>query len=449
MESRPEKSILILLTNSFAAINLIHSGLLKQLADRFEIQLSTNLIDEKEMEHLNAHFEMKIQLAHIQVNSPSWLYRLLRIVQKFAFAQHFNIRTEMIKIGWPVTFSGWLFRRFPVINLFLLKIIRKYLITRSTNLKPTCRSDFAGVISTSPFDFRENQIVNVFRQCGVKSLAIIVSWDNLTSKGVMNADHEVVLVWNQFMVEEFQRFYQIYGFPSKVLATGIPRFDIYSRLESKLAAKHFRERLLLSEDEKIILFTTGATKHFVDQTYVVQDLLDYCQSCEQATLWIKCHPADSVAHYRRFAENKRVKIWCDDSGEKSLSRWLPPINFPDSLAALIHSCNVCVQAASTIRIDAAACNKPVISIYYDYKPGLAYKKSVRRLYDYSHQAPLNALGLDRFVTDKHSLFHALDELLSQPPNQVKYALNIQPFTHFTEPNAVKCSVDHIAEWLGC
>ena len=64
-----------------------------------------------------------------------------------------------------------------------------------------------------------------------------------------------------------------------------------------------------------------------------------------------------------------------------------------------------------MRLDAAACGKPVVNIGYDGNEELPYSQSVRRLYDYSHQLPLNAFNVDKLVFSKQELFDHLDQVL--------------------------------------
>jgi hypothetical protein len=114
---------------------------------------------------------------------------------------------------------------------------------------------------------------------------------------------------------------------------------------------------------------------------------------------------------------------------------------------MIKISDVCVQVASTIRLDAAACDKPVISIAYDGPRLLPYSQSVKRLYDYSHQVPLNRLKMDQMVYNKSQLFASLDKTLNGNCH-TDYKSLARPFIHYSEPKSVDSVIQNVQAWLG-
>lgn len=125
---------------------------------------------------------------------------------------------------------------------------------------------------------------------------------------------------------------------------------------------------------------------------------------------------------------------------------MPHLNFLDSLTEMIRHCDVCIHVASTMRLDAAACNKHIISIGYDGNSRLAYAESVRRLYNYSHQIPLNKLKIDKMVTDKQELFNALNTVLTKS-RKCDNLSKIEPFIFHKESKSVSTAMSAIEKCL--
>ncbi|WAC10516.1 CDP-glycerol glycerophosphotransferase family protein [Dyadobacter pollutisoli] len=338
-----------------------------------------------------------------------------------------------------------------IILVYLRKIIL-YFTRHSDQLRKLDHYHFGGVISTSPLDIRENKVVNFLKTRGIGSMAMIISWDNLTSKGVINADHDYILVWNQFMADEYERFYSIFRpQKSKVCITGIPRFDIYFRNQCQRSTSDFRLKFKIEPLDKVILFATSASKHFPNQILIVNDLIEYTRRRANVKVIVRCHPADRFEHYRPFHFEKSIIVWQPENLRCStpdiFSRWIPRIDFLETLSSMIKISDVCVQVASTIRLDAAACDKPVISIAYDGPRLLPYSQSVKRLYDYSHQVPLNRLKMDQMVYNKSQLFASLDKTLNGNCH-TDYKSLARPFIHYSEPKSVDSVIQNVQAWLG-
>jgi hypothetical protein len=452
MGLRHKKSLLLLITNSYAATNIIHSGLVKELAEYFNLKLISNLIGDRELSQINDHFGIQMKKIHLIINEENYLIRFLRQIEKALFFSHFKIDTQKIKYRQ----SAFLYRNTVRIILtfiealaiseILLRILRKTIILITGNnryFKDWNPSDIDGVISTSPLDIRENAIINYFRIKRIPSLAIVISWDNLTSKGVINADHDCVLVWNHLMADEFRRFYSIFKISKQQMhITGVPRFDVYYKpLPARFSVESFRQEFEIPCTHQVILFATSAINHCPDQADIVEHLLEYARN-KPITIIIRCHPGDDHLEYNRFICEPNIRIWRTQSDSRSF----PDLDTLSRLASMLRACDVCIQIASTIRIEAAICNKPCISIAYDGNRSLSAINSIKRLYAYSHQIPLNQLKLDQQVNSKTELFESL-YLIFQRIQIIDHTSQIQQFVHYTEPISISATTNHIRAWL--
>jgi len=459
MDSFSKKRILVLLTNSYAALNVIHSGLIKPLADEFDVHIMSNLIGKKELEAINKHFDISVCLVNVDVPSENHLIKYLRLLEKWFFFHFFEIETQKVKDKQKgICYNSmaavflWLTKLLGI-NLFIIKWLRAKIIHlsgKNLSLNKLYSYKFSGIISTSPLDIRENTVVNFLRKKKIKSLASIISWDNLTSKGIINADHDYVLVWNEIMKREYHSFYSVFNIPDQqVCVTGIPRFDIYFKsLPPKYSRSEFNKRFQIRDSDKIILFTTSALIHFPNQTDIVKHLIEYVSRDSNTIIIVRCHASDNYGHYQQFNKHSCIRIWHPDNiaGKSNSSAWMPDLKILYGLAEMISYCDVCINVASTIRLEAAACGKPNINIAYDGDIKREFQNSVNRFYSYSHQLPLNKLDVDKMVFCKPQLFKALDSALSNPVgiNNVK---KIEELIHHSGPFAVDTTMKYIRQWL--
>lgn len=105
----------------------------------------------------------------------------------------------------------------------------------------------------------------------IPSALPVLSWDNLTTKGLFHAWPDVLLAWNDVQVEEAKEHQD---FPAgRIRITGAPVFDVwFTGLKPSVSREEFcRLNGLRSEDP--ILTYLGSSAHMAkDETWIVEDL---------------------------------------------------------------------------------------------------------------------------------------------------------------------------------
>lgn len=449
MDTFIKKRLLVLITNPYASLNFIHSGLLQQLSKDFDIHLASDFMGHDDINAINRHFHIQISSSNITFPEESILDHYLRQFEKALFYHFFKIETERIKNLEISLFLRLLKQVFLYtlsifnLNQWLLIQLRDILTTRMKKLKNLQSLEyklFEGVISTSPFDPRENRITNTFQKIGVPTMGIIISWDNLTTKGVINSNFNKILVWNRYMIEEYHRLYNIFKIKyQEVVMVGNPRFDIYHKSEtSSKPTISIKNQYNIPNHHKVILFATSSPKHYPCHHLILQHLLLYISN-KDITIILRQHPTDRFDYLHKFPNELNLRI--DRSQflfpDKST---IPNFDFLEGLNALIKSCNVCIQVASTIRLEAAICIKPVISIAYN-ESNARDNRHVKNLYKYAHQIPINKLEIDHMVFSKKELFDRLDKVLAAPDPKNR----IEDFIQFQD--ATTKTLEQIRSWL--
>jgi hypothetical protein len=90
------------------------------------------------------------------------------------------------------------------------------------------------------------------KQLGIPSCLPVASWDNLTSKGLVHASPDRVLVWNE---AQRQEAVELQGIASKsVVTTGAHSFDHWFAWKPSTTRREFLSTIGLSPDEPYILY---------------------------------------------------------------------------------------------------------------------------------------------------------------------------------------------------
>jgi hypothetical protein len=258
------------------------------------------------------------------------------------------------------------------------------------------------------------------RRRGVRTICLVLSWDNVTSKGRINSGFDRILTWNESMRADVLKLY-----PRQPKATvevvGFPRFDVYRRdLPPEFAREPFMRSIGLDPAHPYIFFANGSTTSFRAQPDIVEHLCAAIDSDEfdpGTQLLVRCHPHDDVSLYAHFRGRKRVVVWPDErrlEGRKTLFELPPRADELLTLAASVRHSAVCVNPGSTVMLDAAIADVPVVSVAYDGDRTLPYWQSFRSCYEYTHQQQFHAFDATQFANDRTEMIRAIVAALDNP-----------------------------------
>jgi hypothetical protein len=440
--------IAITFPNHWSIKNLIHSGAVAQIQEFADIQ---GLVEPNRIPDLTA-LVAELGLAPIEwipitVAPESKQVKRYRHMQKSLLFEKHQLSTEQIvqrsgrrrrSIGQRIgtTVIKGLAQVEDSINL-LVKLSRQRF--EATPSIPWIKGKTPHVFfATNPVDFREDGLVKAAMEAGIPVVSMVPSWDNLTTKGVLFTKFEKLFVWNQDMQEEVLTLYPYYR-KSEVPVIGIPRFQVFGE---NLPEQFQRENLLtslgLDPNLKTILFANTATSSFPDQPTVAKHIAEAISdgTLGDAQLLVRCHPHDNIEPYLELKKYARVCVWPENLEESYGVRSTPPANDLLMLAGMMQAADVCVNAASTIVLDAAACDTPILSVGYDGDRKLDYFNSVESYYDYNHQAPYVMSGAGKLCKSRESLIGSIQEVFRNPANQkeeradlAKFATDGTPVNH--------------------
>ena len=134
----------------------------------------------------------------------------------------------------------------------------------------------------------------------IPSSVITFSWDNLTSKGVINAQPNLVMLWNESQ-RNAAKNYHFFG-ESKVEVVGAPVFDKWFKYSKSGGSVQKRSELLrkvgLQPDIKFILYLGSAKGITGDESAIINELVARLQNpvrtgLNNIVVLVRPHPANA------------------------------------------------------------------------------------------------------------------------------------------------------------
>ena len=219
----------------------------------------------------------------------------------------------------------------------------------------------------------------------VKSVCFIHSWDNPTSKGPFPFRPDRVIVWNEVLPDELMKYHNISK--DNIFVSGVPQFDIYHGRDGYLSKDSFFKKWGLDPSRRLITYTTGDVGILPDEHEVVEMLYDalvndsFACPCQ---LFVRPHPKDNYELYEKFHGKPFLTLQRPGRLASTNDNWNPTKEDMNGLGELMWYSDVVVNTASTITIDAACFDTPVINVAFDGPQNKPFIESCRRFYDFEH-----------------------------------------------------------------
>jgi hypothetical protein len=161
------------------------------------------------------------------------------------------------------------------------------------------------VVLVTPANLRfdeEIEYVKAARRLRIPSEVLVLTWDNLTTKGLIHVKPEVLLAWNEAHAEEAAAVHGIRR--STVRIVGSPFFDKWlDRAIEPEPPDSFLERIGVSPELPYVIYL-GSSKHIApDEGWVVEELVHALRRLEHpslsdAAVLVRPHPVNHEAHNR-------------------------------------------------------------------------------------------------------------------------------------------------------
>jgi hypothetical protein len=262
-------------------------------------------------------------------------------------------------------------------------------------------------------------VIKEAKQRGIPVLCLVESWDNLICKGPLSVVPDGMVVWNHGMIGEAN---ELHGFPAdKVHVVGVPQFDLYANAADYMKREAFFVAHDLDPERKLITYaasTEGIARNEPGIVEVLYRTVQQDRLGRSAQILVRLHPITSTElqqeYYRRFANRPHIVIQKPGRAAALHDGWDPTWSDMLMLGSTIRHSDVIVNVASTMTIDAAALDKPIVCVAFEKDESGTHTKHMKGIFYHSHYRKLVDTQALRLVFSEQELTHAISEYLNDP-----------------------------------
>lgn len=352
-----------------------------------------------------------------RLNEFTWDYRL-EAPSRLSMIQNVRNRTQpahirVLKI--PARLMAW-----TGLHQVFESGLNRLLLAHSRSPEAARRlraSRPAVLVTTGPCRYEEPAVVAEAINLGIRVMALITSWDNVTTKARIMFGYDGYLVWSEQMKRELHQFYpQSREVP--VYVVGAPQFDVFFRPRFEQSRAEFCRAQGLDPSKPFILYALGSPNFLKEH----HGALAFAQRVQRGELGdiqvlVRPHPLFDKGEEAKLLRGLGTGIVVQRTGDadKALTARTQDSNQVKEWVNTFRHASVVVNFSSTVGIDAAICDKPVVNLDFDPEPGQpnqALVKDVNHLW--SHFKPIAESGGMWLVNDMDEVVHAVREYLVHP-----------------------------------
>ena len=410
--------ILFNITHGFQARMLLRSSIAETLLSRgVELvvvsQSSREAYFRQEFDHPQILLEdMPFRASRVESHLMTLRQYLL---MNPALGQTLNHKNEAFRQQAPLRY--WLARSGNAV-LGRIPLLRRAYMSAEAGLFPGSEFDALlhrhrpdlVVTGTPGYNPADIHLLRSARRLGFPTATVMLSWDNLTSKGYMNGVPDSLLVWSDLMADEAVEYH---NYPREQIHwCGAAQFDHYHGIRERLDRMAWRRAHGVPENAGLIVYGTVNPAIVPHEIEIVRSIVGAMRAhrfVRPVYLWIRLHPqvvrgvySQSLQPYRDLAGDD-VFVETPPVQSDKLA-WDLPKSDAEHLAKLLAAADAVVTPNSTLSIDAACADTPILNVLFDGERPVPTALSVRRFLQYTHSAKILrtngisvATSLDEFV----------------------------------------------------
>lgn len=423
--------------------NILATGILPLLAERESLRVVILCPKKKEI-FFRKEFEslgVIIEPLELSYNWRDLFLRYLSLASLKTKSLFLKRRTEMK--GCNLLISKIL----PsFLGRFLVKLLNPLLSSREPFASLCEKYQPALVFATDITNEYDIRLIAEAKRRKIKTVGMVRSWDNLTAKGVIRSVPDELLVNNDIIREEAMKFHGIKS--ERIKVVGVPHHDRYFS-KNLIVKENLLGKFGIKPEDSFVLFAPIGDRYLFNNTvdgYVLK-LLDKIIP-EKWKILIRLPPADHVKEIEECPFSNRLLIYRPGGNFGSVKNTELSRADDDILIEMLRLAKLIVVGPSTLVIDAAIFDKPVILVGFDGKKNVPYLQSVRRYYDYNHFQPVIESGGASLARSEDEFKRFVGIYLANPAvNRAARRKIVELECQFTDGNSSQRVVEELEKLL--
>ena len=300
----------------------------------------------------------------------------------------------------------YIFAKF-FISKTILKFIAGVLVKKNTysglfeKYKPNL------VFSTDIYDTSDRELIKEAKKYGIATVGMVRSWDNVTTKGVMLAVPDKIIVPNEILKDELQEYNKIN--PDKISISGIPHYD-GCVMPRKISREEFFKKMHLDPGKKLILFSPAGSilyKHDGEVLKLFQEFKSRNVFSKKVQFLVRFPPTDTISLDGFGGDPEFVldQPGVNISGVKKESELTK--EGAEHLNDSLYYSDIVITLTSTMAIDAAVFDKP--AIIFSIKRNKS--DDIKKFLKYTHYRKFIDFKFCKLAISKSELVKYINEYL--------------------------------------
>ncbi len=426
-----QKTIFLSIYNGIRAKNFFHTDTYRELVRDAGVRLVIVIPSSKLEYYQKAFAALNVVFEPLDIVSEPWFGRLLAEIAFNAFGTRTIVFKQKLEYWRFKKLSRFVVKR--TINIVLApfqKPVRR--IIRRLDGFVAIDPDVAALLDKYKPDLvlapdivfpLDRIFLRAAKRKGYFVIGLTRSWDNLTSKGVIQILPDKLILHTTRMKKQAV---ELVGVPEKdIYVSGPPDYDKYFKPPAT-TKNEFCRSLGISENRRLILFAPFYDEFTGSAVIMLNALLRAIKNGRLPNdihFLIRYRPAtpefssgviEESGHYtvtKPCSMFFRVK----NRAQAPTKDWeFSPADVELLVNSIVFS-DMTINTYSTIAIDAAAADRPIIGIRYDADPETKPQNSVVKIADaHDHYRELEQTGGVALVHDNDELIAAINRYLEHP-----------------------------------
>ncbi|MCP9496605.1 MAG: hypothetical protein MSG64_19380 [Pyrinomonadaceae bacterium MAG19_C2-C3] len=239
------------------------------------------------------------------------------------------------------------------------------------------------------------------KSLGIPTATFIFSWDNLTSKGRIAAPFDFYFVWSEQMRDELLRYYPDVD-EKQIHIVGTPQFDPYDDASLLWSRAEFFARISADTSRPLLCYSGGDVGNYPPEPEFVRILMRQIREGHikgNPQVLLRPAPVDDGARYDSVRREFPELIYAQPAWVRTSEKWsqiLPTLDDVNFLTNLTYHADLNINLASTMTLDFALRDKPIVNVAFDVDGVPPYGVPIwDYAYDSEHYRPVVELGAVR------------------------------------------------------